>query len=166
MTDRDGERISGVGAGVAAGGEKPSHHKSDLGFVGLTFADNSFLNSRGGVFRGQEARAGDRHHGRASGLAEGKGGAGIGVDEGFFDCGLVGSVRADDRLQADTDGGEAFAKTLLWVGRDHAMGDVGEASAFADDETPTAAVKAWIHAQNAPSCLHALGLAGGRLRQV
>ena len=111
VTDRDGERIGGIGARLHAGQQHADHH-GDLAFVGMARAGDRFLDEVRGVLEHRQTGARRRQHHHAARLAEFQGRAGIDVHEGLFDRGLQGLLRRDhggDRLEQL---GEALEKSL------------------------------------------------------
>src|SRR6187401_2948908 len=56
VTDRDGERIGGIGGGLDAGQQAADHH-GDLALVGMARAGHRLLHEVGGVLEHREAGA-------------------------------------------------------------------------------------------------------------
>jgi hypothetical protein len=102
------------------------------------------------------ARGGGVAH--AAGLAERQRGAGVRIYEGLFDGGLVGIVLLDHGAEALEQVVQARGELLVRWRLDDAVRDVGEARAFARDQSPAATIEARIDAENEDGA-HAIVLA-------
>src|SRR5688572_998530 len=126
MADRAGERIGGVGRGIARQGEQALDHVLHLLFRSVAVADDRLLHLERGVFRHRKAR---QHRGadrRAARLAERQRGLRIGIDEHLLHRDLSGRVRRDDFLESFEDALQP-RREVSGAGFDAAARDIEEA---------------------------------------
>ncbi len=148
MADRDGQRVSRVGAVKLGLRQQHADHQLDLRFVAVADADDSFFNSIGGVFSDLKSGTGGYQHGNAPCLSQFQCGAGILVDESVLYRRLMRQMSMDGIHQAVMELTKSAGQVCFSVGAHCSTGNELEAAAGAVDNSPTGAAQAWIDADD------------------
>ena len=106
MTERDRERIGGIGGESTLGGEHRADHVRDLQLVGTAESHGGELDGARGVLGDLEicAHRGERS---ATRLPQLQGAVDVAREEDFFDSDLLRSMDLDERAQFVVDAREA-----------------------------------------------------------
>jgi hypothetical protein len=150
MADGAGERIGGIGGGVAGQREQALHHVLDLLLGGVAIADHRLLHLQGGVLGHRQPGEHRGANRRAARLAERQGRLGIRVHEDLLHRHLHRSVRGDHFLQAFEDRLQACGK-VAGAGLDAAARDIDEALAVVFDDAETRELQARVDAEDSQS---------------
>ena len=154
----DGEGVGGIGGELAGAGEEDADHGLNLRFFGVAVAGDGLFDAVGRIFGDREAVLGEGEDGAAARLAEQEGGAGVFMDESFFDRGFVWIVGFDEVGDAFGQREKSRGHRQIGGRTDAASGNERQAIAVLRDNAPAGMAQTGVDAEDKAGLIHFLSL--------
>ena len=133
VRNRYRERVRSIGPRDLHARKEAHDHRVDLRLLGIADPHDGFFHEPGGIFADVETGARRGHDHNPARLAELQGRLRVFVDEHFLNCGAVGPVVGDQRIELRREMRQALGQRLCTVGFQLAVGDMLEAISFGFD---------------------------------